>query len=245
MGTAAFGRLDINHEARQRISARTGRDLRLTHQDANMNPAPEDIAETRQTLLERLKNWDDQESWRQFFNIYWRLLHSVAVKAGLTEPEAQDAVQETIISVAKTMPKFQYDPARCSFKTWLFHLAQKRITDQFRKRPPAAFPANPDAATSTTRTATVERVADPASVDLDAVWEQEWQRNVFEAAVARVKTQASAEQYQVFDFYVLRNWPVKKVAAALGISAAQVYLAKHRVMGLVKREVKRLEKQGL
>jgi RNA polymerase sigma-70 factor (ECF subfamily) len=181
-----------------------------------LSRAPENIAETRQTLLHRLKNWDDQESWRQFFNIYWRLLHSVAVKAGLTEPEAQDAVQETIISVAKTMPKFPYDPARCSFKTWLFHLARKRITDQFRKRPPAALSACSHASTKGTRTATVERVADPASVDLDAAWEQEWQKNVFEAAVARVKTQASAEQYQVFDFYVLRNWPVKKSGGRLG-----------------------------
>lgn len=210
-----------------------------------MKLARENIAETRQTLLDRLKNWDDQESWRQFFNTYWRLLHSVAIQAGLTESEAQDAVQETIISVAKTMPKFQYDPARCSFKTWLFHLAQKRITDQFRKRPPAVLSADSEAATSTTRTATVERVADPASVDLDGVWEQEWQKNIFDAAVARVKTRASVEQYQIFDFYVLRNWPVTKVATALGISAARVYLAKHRVMGLVKREVKLLERQGL
>ncbi|MCX6905026.1 MAG: sigma-70 family RNA polymerase sigma factor [Verrucomicrobia bacterium] len=210
-----------------------------------MNQASEKVAETRQTLLSRLKNWDDQESWRQFFDTYWRLLHGVALKAGLTEQEAQDAVQETIIAVAKTMPRFQYDPAKCSFKTWLWHLAQKRISDQFRKRPPAAVSARFHAPTATSRTATIERVADPASVDLAAAWEKEWEQNVFDAAVKRVKTKAGIEQYQIFDFYVLRNWPVKKVASALGISAARVYLAKHRVMGLVKREARLLEKQGL
>jgi RNA polymerase sigma-70 factor (ECF subfamily) len=209
-----------------------------------MSQAPDEIGQTRKTLIERLKNWDEQESWRQFFDIYWRLLHSVAIKAGLTEEEAQDAVQETIISVAKTMANFHYDPAKCSFKTWLFHLAQKRIADQFRKRPPAALTGDWGAATGT-RTATVERVADPASMDLDGVWELEWQRNVFDAAVARVKAKASARQYQVFDLCALRSWPVKRVAAALGISAAQVYLAKHRVLGLVRREAELLEKQGL
>jgi RNA polymerase sigma factor (sigma-70 family) len=210
-----------------------------------MNPDRENNAETRRTLLSRLKNWDDQESWRQFFNTYWRLLYSVALKAGLAEQEAQDAIQETIISVAKAIPKFQYDPARCSFKTWLWHLAHKRIVDQFRKRPPAAFVRHSSAATTTGRTATIDRVADPATLDLNEVWEQEWEKSVFEAAVERVKSKASVEQYQIFVFYVLRNWPMKKVASALGISATQVYLAKHRVMGLVKREVKLLEKQGL
>jgi RNA polymerase sigma-70 factor (ECF subfamily) len=209
-----------------------------------MSHVEQRIGQTRQTLLNRLKNWDDQESWRQFFDLYWRLLHSVALKAGLTEQEAEDAVQETIISVAKTMVKFHYDPSRCSFKTWLFHLAQKRIADQYRKRLPAAVARGSNAATST-RTATVERVADPASVDLDALWEAEWQTIVFEAAVTRVKAKASAQSYQIFDLCALRNWPVKRVAAALNISAAQVYLAKHRVMGLVKREARLLEKQGL
>ena len=210
-----------------------------------MSQVTDSMAETRQTLLHRLKNWDDQESWRQFFNTYWRLLYQVATQAGLTEAEAEDAVQETIITVAKTMPRFHYEPAKCSFKTWLWHLAHKRIVDQFRKRPPAAAANSPRAPTATERTATAERVADPASADLDAVWEQAWRKTIFETAVARVKDRAGVEQFQIFDLYILREWPVKKVAATLGISAARVYLAKHRVMRLIKREARLLEKQGL
>jgi RNA polymerase sigma factor (sigma-70 family) len=210
-----------------------------------MKAAENDFTATRQTLLNRLKNWDDQESWREFFQIYWKLIYSIAFKAGLTEAEAQDAVQETIISVARTMPTFRYEPAKCSFKTWLWHLAQKRIADQFRKRPPLWIAGGSPASTRTTRTSTIERVPDPDSTDLDASWEQEWQKTVFEVALARVRTRVSAEQYQIFDFYVLRNWPAKKITAALGIGAAQVYLAKHRVVRLIKREATLLEKQGL
>jgi RNA polymerase sigma-70 factor (ECF subfamily) len=47
----------------------------------------------------------------------------------------------------------------------------------------------------------------------------------------------------MFDFYVLKKMPVDKVAKALGASAAQVYLAKHRISRLIKKEVGRLEKQ--
>ena len=127
------------------------------------------LAATRRTLLQGLKNWDNQESWRRFFDTYWRLLLCVAMKSGLTEQEAQDAVQETIISVAKTMPTFKYDPSRCSFKTWLWHLLQKRIADQFRKRPPATGFAGSHSLGTSTSTATEERVIDPASLDLDEI----------------------------------------------------------------------------
>src|SRR2546428_7095250 len=94
--------------------------------------APE-IIPTRQSLLNRLKNWDDKTSWKDFFDTYWSLIYGVARKAGLNDSEAQDVVQETIISVARKIPEFTYDPAVCSFKTWLMKMTHWRIIDQFRK----------------------------------------------------------------------------------------------------------------
>ncbi len=42
-------------------------------------------------MLSRLRDWNDQESGRQFFNAYWKLVYSVARQAGLSESEAQEA----------------------------------------------------------------------------------------------------------------------------------------------------------
>ena len=57
-----------------------------------MNRSAEDsFLPTRHSLVERLKDLDDQASWQEFFDTYWRLIRSVALKAGLTEAEAQDA----------------------------------------------------------------------------------------------------------------------------------------------------------
>ena len=80
---------------------------------------PDEMIPTRKSLLNRLKDWDDQESRRSFFDTYWKLIYSVALKAGLTEQEAQDIVQGTVLSVAKRMHEFKYDPAMASFKSWL------------------------------------------------------------------------------------------------------------------------------
>ncbi|HXS67967.1 MAG TPA: sigma-70 family RNA polymerase sigma factor [Candidatus Polarisedimenticolia bacterium] len=197
---------------------------------------------TRESLLSRLKDWEDDESWREFFGIYRKLLFGFALKAGLSEQESEEVVQETIISVAKTIKEFQYDPDRCSFKSWLRHLAQKRIADAFRRR--ARQPALKHSThADSVRTPVVERLADPAAGNLDELWEEEWRAELLQAAIARVKAAVSGEQYQMFDFYVLKKMPVKKVADALGTSSAQVYLAKHRVSRLIKKEVARIEKQ--
>src|SRR5437660_1419941 len=99
-----------------------------------MSPGGEEFLRTRATLLERLKDWSDQSSWQEFFDLYSRLIYGVARKAGLTDAEAQDVLQETMIAAAKHLPKFQYDPVQGSFKNWLLRMTRWRIADQFRKR---------------------------------------------------------------------------------------------------------------
>jgi len=58
----------------------------------------------------------------------------VALRSGLNETEAQEVVQETVISVSKHMPEFHYDRAKGSFKGWLLQMTKWRITDHLRKR---------------------------------------------------------------------------------------------------------------
>ncbi len=144
---------------------------------------------TRESLLGRLKNWDDQEGWQVFFDTYWRLIYNTAIKAGLNDAEAQDVVQETILSVCKKLRGFEYDPAKGSFKSWLLIMTRWRITAQFRKRRPGAGQPRSErvSPTSTARTATIERLADPAASPLEALWEEEWEKNLLAAAIERVK----------------------------------------------------------
>ena len=197
---------------------------------------------TRRSLVERLGDWNDGKRWQQFFDSYWKLIHRAARKAGLTESEAEEVVQETLITVAKKIERLKYDPALGSFKGWLLNITRWRIADQFRKRKNAGSQnAKTRRGEETRLTNTIERIADPAGFDLDAAWDEEWRRNLREAAIARVKKKVSAKQYQIFDCYVLKEWPVQKVAKELRVSVAQVYLARHRVGALLKKEAQRVE----
>jgi len=206
---------------------------------------------TRPSLLNRLKSGDDTESWKEFYRIYGRLVRDFAIQAGLTASEAEEVVQETAIGASKHLPEYCYDPKVCRFKTWLLNQASWRIKDQLKKRRPTAGVTGGQVGKSnfaeakveadTQRTATVNRVPDPAAPDLDVLFEQEWRKNLFAAALDRVKGRFSLKQFQVFDLLVIQEWPASQVAKSLGVSLTSVYVTRHRLSAAVKKEVVRLE----
>jgi len=215
--------------------------MRLEMAKLRVMPRPTmNLIPTRESLLSRLRDWADDASWSEFFRTYWRMLYEVALRSGLREDEAQEVVQETVIAVAKKMPGFHYDPAIGSFKGWLLQIARRRIVDQFRKRSRASGGAG-EQSIDPLGSEQIESVPDPVVGDLEAIWDEEWEKSVLAAAIERVKRQVSPEQYQLYDLYVLQRWPVAKVARELGVSLGRVYLAKHRVGRMLKKEVARCE----
>ncbi len=194
---------------------------------------------TRVSLLARLKNPEDQRSWEDFFNTYSRMIYALATRSGLSDAAAQDIVQETIIKVAEKMPGFHYDPSIGSFKSWLLTIARSRIIDSHRRRQreQARMVSGP----RTSGTAIIERVADPASLNLDAIWEQQWKDGLVEAATDRVRRRVSPKLFQLYDCNVRKEWPAEKVAQLLGVTPAQVHQAKHRITALIKQQVRQIE----
>ena len=191
---------------------------------------------TRRSLLSRIKHWDDQKSWQDFYDIYSRLVYGAAIKAGLAEAEAEDVVQDTVLAVAKAIQRFNYQPEKCAFKTWLHAITRRQVANQFRKRQGKgrlleSLPGQDEEAEP------VNDIPDPAGQALDETWEREWERNLLEAAAERVKRRVSPAQFQIFEYHVLQGHGVRETAEALGISVARVYLVKHRIARQVREEV--------
>ena len=201
----------------------------------------DELIPTRASLVAGLKNWDDSERWQDFFNTYWRLICWRARHAGLNEEEAKEVVQETVIAVAKQMPSFKYDPAVCSFKTWLFTIVSRRIADQFRKRRQAGPTMEP--LPDDDENAPLESIADPASMLPDAGWEAEWEQNLIAAATDRVKRHVKGALFQMYDYHVLQGHSASETAEHLHTNAASVYVAKHRVGRMLKQQLKRLREE--
>jgi RNA polymerase sigma-70 factor (ECF subfamily) len=150
-------------------------------------------------------------------------------------------VQETVIAVARKIPDFRYDPGKGSFKQWLLLITRRRIHDHLRRlyRSLPTTNAPPEDLARSAENVPAATLTPDAGID--AAWESEWQENVFQAALARVRQRVHPKNYQVFDYCVIQNLPVAEVARMLGLNAAQVYLARHRVSRSVKRAVAEVE----
>jgi DNA-directed RNA polymerase specialized sigma24 family protein len=81
---------------------------------------------TSASLLQGMRNGDD-DRWAELFRTYGPVIRGFALKAGLTETESDEVVQETCIGVARNVGEFHYDPAKCRFKTWLLNQALWRV----------------------------------------------------------------------------------------------------------------------
>ncbi len=208
------------------------------------NRVRNEIIPTRASLLARLRDWDDSRSWSDFFETYWRLIYGRARKAELTDQEAQEVVQETIIAVAKKMHSFKYDPEVASFKTWLFQIVSRRIADQYRRRGRGVAVVEP-LPQEDGGVLTVEEVADPTTLQPDAGWEAEWEQNLLTAAVERVKRQVNPEHFQVYEYHALQGHSAAQTARHLQTNQAAVYLAKHRIGKLLRKEVERLREKTI
>ena len=212
--------------------------------EAKTDDCPADLIPTRKSLLGRLKNWEDNESWREFFDTYWKLIYAFAIQRGLSHEEAQEVVQETVVAVAKNIGKFTYDPKACAFKTWLLGVTRSKIANHYARRarqPAAAASGSPD---DSSGTGALARIPDEQSGQWDKAWDAEWEKNLMDAAIQRVKRSVPIEHYQMFDLFVLKHWPAKDVAKTLRVTIAHVYVAKHRISKLIRQEVAALEAKG-
>jgi RNA polymerase sigma-70 factor (ECF subfamily) len=203
---------------------------------------PSDSLLTRASLLFRLRDWKDTASWEEFYRLYRKLIYGLARRSGLTHNEAEEVMQDVFKRVAETIHNFESHPKRGRFRAWLLNLVRWRVSDKFRARRPEEHPAMAGQLAAVSDAALMERMTDHEAGDR-ALWESEWQRNVLDAALARLARRVPAKQFQAFDLYALQRWPVLRVARDLGINPATVYLISHRLTRQLKVEVLRLKAQ--
>jgi RNA polymerase sigma factor (sigma-70 family) len=202
--------------------------------------AGEDLLATRQSLLNRLKDWQDHTGWKLFFDTYWRLIYGMARKIGLSDSEAQDVVQETVIAVADQMPQFNYDPAVGSFRSWLMLITRRKVANHLRqkmymregKAMPREEPMNTDL---------VENHPSLKGEQWEDAWNKAWEKQVFDDALEKVKKQVNPGQYQMFFLHVLKGLSVRETARRLEASLPAVYFAKYKITALLRKAIAAME----
>ena len=187
---------------------------------------------TQESLLVRLQNVRDSHAWDRFYYLYRGLIVGYVKRRGISDQLAQDVLQETLITLTKTMPTFEYDRLKGRFRFFLLRIVNSRLVDAIRRERKHSKLAGDEAATKVVAT----ELSGTATV-WDDEWNKEWERQLLARAIEKVKERVQPHVYESFTRYVLQREPVDRVAEALGISKNSIYEHRHRLIIMIKSEV--------
>src|SRR5581483_11769918 len=143
---------------------------------------------TRASLLIRLRDPQDQEAWRQFIEVYSALIYGFARERGLQDADAADLMQEVLRSVSGAMGRLNYDPGRGSFRGWLYTITRNKLNSFVTRQKRQVL--------GTGESGMQERLAEEATQGEDALWDQEYERRLFEWAADRVRNRSGESVWQ-------------------------------------------------
>jgi RNA polymerase sigma factor (sigma-70 family) len=193
-----------------------------------------DSVSTRPSLLARIKDTGDRQAWAEFVDLYAPLIYGFAQKRGLQDADAADLTQEVLGAVARSAARLDYDPAKGTFRGWLFRVVRNELCDfgtaRRRNRPGSG---------GTDMQRRLEEQPAP-SEDEVAAWEREYERQLFVLACEQVRRDFQESTWQAFWLTAIQGKSGKEVAGVLGMTTAAVYLAKRRVMARLREQIDHL-----
>jgi RNA polymerase sigma-70 factor (ECF subfamily) len=193
-----------------------------------------DSVTTRPSLLARIKDTGDRQAWAEFVDIYAPLIYGFAHKQGLQDADAADLTQEVLGAVARSAARLDYDPARGTFRSWLFRVVRNELSDLV-----AAKRRHQVGSGDTDMKRRLEAKPAPTAAEA-ADWESDYERQLFALACEQVRRDFQESTWQAFWLTAIRGKSGKEVAGFLGITTAAVYLAKRRVIARLRQQIDHL-----
>jgi RNA polymerase sigma factor (sigma-70 family) len=193
-----------------------------------------DTTSTRQSLLVRLLDPRDQAAWVEFVEIYEPLIQRLARSRGLQGADADDLAQDVFRAVAGAIDRWDPDPARGSFRGWLFRIARNLIVNLL-----AARRRQPRAVGGSDLVSLLESVPSTEAEDT-VLFDGEYRRRLFDWAAARIRPEFREHTWQAFWRTGVDGEDVAAVARSLDLTSGAVYVARSRVMARLRREIEQV-----
>jgi RNA polymerase sigma-70 factor (ECF subfamily) len=192
---------------------------------------------TRISLLGRLRRDPTNESaWSEFVDQYGPKLMGWCQRWHLQEADAQDVTQNVLVKLAERLRDFKYDP-KGSFRAWLKTVALHACSDFMESR------KKPGLGSGDSQVGLLLQNTE-AQGDLVKQLEQEFDREILDEAMHRVRLRVAPQTWQAFLLTAVEGLAGAEAAERIPMQVAQVYVAKRRVQKMLREEVAKLEGSG-
>ena len=183
---------------------------------------------TRPSLLVRLRDAQDERAWAEFASIYSPLIYRLARRKGFQDADAADLVQEVLRAVASAIDRWEPDPARGSFRGWLFRIARNLMINFL-----ASQRRHPRGVGGVDVPGILDLQSDPSQED-SALFDLEYKRQLFRWASDRIRDEFQPTTWAAFWKTWVEGRKPKDVAEELEMGVGAIYMARSRVVARLR-----------
>ena len=189
-----------------------------------------DFPDTQPSLLRELREGGSegrpaQSAWREFFECYAPAVFRVARRRGLDRHDAEDIVQQVMLSIAGHIGKFTYDRDCGRFRQWVKTISNNKIRDRHRRQTHTV----PQVPLSNSASECVDE-----HPSMSELWEQEWRVQEILHCLDQVVDEFAPNRVQAFRLYVLEGVSAEETAQRMGMSRGHVYVTRSEILSRIR-----------
>ena len=191
---------------------------------------------TRQTLLEKIRDKHDENSWEDFVFYYKQYIYVVVRSMNLTHHDAEEIVQMVLLKVWEKLPDFQYDREKGRFRGWLCRVTGNIVKNFLRSRK-----SQINRVEKLKQQEEINYLNSVSLPEIEKIASREWETYIANIAWKNIENSFNDHVKECF-LLMSDDIPVPDIAVKLGISESSVYVYKKRVLDRLFAEINRLER---
>lgn len=194
-------------------------------------PANFDVP-TRVSMFARLKNNEDQ-AWSRFVQRYGPMINMWCTRRSLTPSESADITQDVLVKLVTIMRDSRYDPAKGSFRCWLKAVTCNAMRDVMRTWSRPGYSSGDPVGL-----AQLDTMEDPhALAEIEEYIDAEYREMALREAERRVKQRVRGFTWRAYEITAVEQRAAREAAEELNMKIAEVYVAKSRVIKMLREEI--------
>ena len=184
---------------------------------------------TRLTLLEKVRDRHDEQSWEDFVETYRPFIYSICRKMNVEHYVSEELTQDIMLKLWEKLPEFQYEK-NGRFRAWLCTVTGNQVKNFFRshqrreERNKKYFDNN---------------ISEP---EIEAITEESWKKYAVLRAMENIRPLFSDKVIKIFEL-LQEGKKRPEVAEIMQVSPNQVSVYKERVLRRLVAEIRRIDQE--
>mgnify|MGYP001991071731 CR=1 FL=1 len=192
---------------------------------------------TRHTLLQKIQEPNNENSWEEFTEYYSGYIYVIIRNFRVDIEDSEDLLQDVLIKVWKGIRQYDYREKRSKFRTWLCSIVRNTVFNFLKSK------SVKNAKQNVAYNEALQQMNLISDAEVDKIAEKEWQNYMANLAWDNIKNDLSKVNRLIFEDFLKGESNNLKLAEKHGVAETSVRVYKMRVKKALSKEIVRLNNE--